>query len=151
MKLPALLLLAVGLCHACDCTEPSVEAKRDRAELKFRGTIVGLRDSSRSADISSSLARDTRKTVVFRVSRIWKGPLGQTFEMPGIEETCACIGFWPDYLKVGEDLLVYASHFGGTDYITSICGNHKRVKDAAKDFKALGPGKEPQRSAQVAK
>jgi hypothetical protein len=149
MKLSALLLLALGLCHACDCTEPSVEARRDRAELIFRGTIVELRDSFKSADIAPGFARDTRKTVVFRVSRVWKGQVGQTFEMPGIEETSACIGFWPDFLKVGEDLLVYASRYGGSGYRTSICGNHKRAKDAKKDFKTLGPGKEPQRSGRL--
>ena len=83
MKLLAPFLLALGVCHACDCFEPRVQSKRDHADLIFRGTIVELRDSSTPAGI---------KTVVFRVSRVWKGNVGQTFEMPGIEETSACIG-----------------------------------------------------------
>jgi len=55
-----------------------------------------------------------------------------------------CIGFWPPYLKVGSDLLVYASRPpGSSEYITSICGFHKLAKDADKDFKELGAGIEP--------
>lgn len=146
MKPAAFLFCTLGLCYACNCTEPSVEAKRDYAEIIFRGTIVELRDSSKPADISPGFARDTKKVVVFKVTRVWKGHVGQTFEMPGIEETSACIGFWPDFLKVGQDLLVYASRFGSSDYRTSICGRHKPAKDAEKDFKTLGPGKEPERS-----
>jgi hypothetical protein len=145
MKLLASFLLALGVCRACDCFEPSVPSKRDHAELIFRGTIVELRDSSKAAGISPGFARDTKKTVVFKVSRVWKGNVGQTFEMPGIEETSACIGFWPDYLKVGADLLVYASRPGGSEYITAICGDHKLAKDAEKDFRTLGPGKEPRK------
>lgn len=61
--------------------------------------------------------------------------------MPAVEETSACIGFWPDYLKVGIDLIVYAKK-SGSEYYTSICGNHKVAKNA-KDLEKLGPGEEP--------
>jgi hypothetical protein len=143
MKLLALLVVGVSVGHACDCREPSVRFKRDHAELIFRGIIVELRDSSRGAvDITAGFAHDTGKNVVFRVSRVWKGNVGQTFEMPGIEETSACTGFWPDYLRVGADLLVYALHLDGSQYITGICGGHKLAKDAKKDFRTLGRGRE---------
>jgi hypothetical protein len=145
MRLPALLVLAVVSCYACDCTESSVQFKRDHADIIFRGTIVELRDSSKPAELTPGFAHDTKKVVVFKVTRVWKGHVGQTFEMPGIEETSACIGFWPGFLKVGQDLLVYASHFGTSDYLTSICGRHKPAKNAGEDFKTLGPGKEPER------
>ena len=151
MKPAALLFTALSLCWACDCTEPSVEAKRSHAELIFRGTIIELRDASQTANTYSVLTRYIKKTVVFRVSRVWKGNVGQTFEMPAVEETSACIGFWPAFLKVGQDLLVYAGRFGGAEYLTSICGNHKPAMSAGEDFRALGPGKEPQKSAQASK
>lgn len=148
MRTAALLLLASGLCHACSCSEQSVQVKRDRAQIIFRGTIVELREFSKLARL---FGHDTKRTVVFRVSRVWKGQVGQTFEMPAVEERAACIGFTSHLLKVGEDLLVYALRFGGPEYATSICGNHKRATDAEQDFKTLGPGQEPQRSAQVSK
>jgi hypothetical protein len=151
MRLSVLVLLAVVRCYACDCKEPSVQAKRDHADIIFRGTIIELHDSSKPATIAAGFAHDSGKVVVFKVTRIWKGHVGETFGMPGIEETSACIGFWPGSVKVGQDLLVYASHFGTPDYLTSICGNHKPAKDAEKDFKELGPGKEPERSSRTGK
>lgn len=87
--------------------------------------------------------------VVFKVTRVWKGDVGQEFEMPAIEETSACIGFWPSFLKVGEDLLVYASRFGGSEYKTAICGDQKLAKDADNDFKTLGPARNLRGRAKV--
>jgi hypothetical protein len=120
-----------------------VQVKRDHSDVVFRGTITALRDSEKAAGISAGFGRDTKKIVIFRVSRVWKGKVGQTFEMPAVEEIAACIGFWPSFLKVGNDLLVYASRSGGSEYYTSICGFHKRASDA-KDFRELGPGEDPQ-------
>jgi hypothetical protein len=101
-----------------------------------------------ATDLPSGCVRDTQKLAVFRVSRVWKGEVGETFEMPAVEETSACTGFWPKYLKVGSDLLVYARRFG-SQYYTSICGSHKLARDAnnkdAKDFEVLGPGEVPQK------
>ena len=77
--------------------------------MVFRGTIAELRD----------LPGSKLQVAVFRVSRVWKGDVGPTFEMPAMKEGVACIGFWPDYLKVGNDLLLYASRFpGGREYFT---------------------------------
>jgi len=148
MRLSALMLFAIVRCVACDCTEPSVQVKRDHADVVFRGTIVGFRDASEYDGIPPAFARNTKKNVVFKVSRVWKGQVGEIFEMPAVEETSACVGFWPSFLRIGEDLLVYASHFGSSGYLTSICGNHKLAKHAKKDFSVLGRGREPQRSRQ---
>ncbi|HEY4362174.1 MAG TPA: hypothetical protein VGN17_14455 [Bryobacteraceae bacterium] len=90
------------------------------------------------------------KIAVFRVTRVRKGDVPETFEMPAVEETSMCTGFWPDFLKVGAALLVYASRFGSLDYYTSICGFHKLAKDA-KDLRELGPGDEPKKPIQIPK
>jgi hypothetical protein len=109
---------------------PSVEDKLSRADVVFRGTISEERNG----------------TLVFRVSRVWKGSVGTAFRMPAIREGSACIGFWPNLLKVGNELLVYANDFGHTKtYTTDICGKHMLMKDAAKDLAALGPGREPRK------
>jgi hypothetical protein len=103
----------------------------------FRGTIIELRDSQGVAGPNFGLSVfDLKKTVIFRVSR-------QIFEMPAVEETSACVGFWPPYLKAGTDLLVYASRSENSEYYTAICGGHKLAKDGSKDFRMLGPGKIP--------
>ena len=132
-------VLSVPFAYACGCIEGSVRAKKDYSDVIFRGTIIELRDST--IDHSSPLFEDTKKIAVFRVSRVWKGDVGETFEMPAVKETSACTGFWPSYLKVGSDLLVYAKR-QGSDYYTAICGLHKPAKDA-KDLEELGPGEDP--------
>lgn len=136
MRFCALLLFTAIPCCACSCSDPSVQVKRDRADIIFRGTIVELRNSH--------WWQPTERTVVFTVSRVWKGPVTATFEMPALVEQAACIGFSSNLLKVGEDLLVYAFR-DGAKYYTDICGKHKAAKDAGRDFKELGLGKEPQR------
>lgn len=149
MKVCALLLLVSGMSYACSCMESPARQKLERADIVFRGTIAELRPTEKGAGVNPGFARDAQKTVVFRVTHVWKGKIGQTFEMPAIEETSACIGFWPSYLKVGEDLLVYAQRFGDSGYMTNICGNHKRAKDAADDFSVLGRGNEPDRQREA--
>jgi hypothetical protein len=148
-RIVGIVVLSVGTVFGCDCIEPSVQAKKDHAKVIFRGTIIELRDSKVAAGITAGLVKDTKKIAVFRVTRVWKGDVGETFEMPAIEETSACIGFWPTYLKVGSDLLVYAWRVG-SEYITGICGSHKLAKNA-KDYEALGGGADPQKEEQKPK
>jgi hypothetical protein len=145
-----LILICIGpIVQACGCVEASVQAKREHADVIFRGTIVELREAKESATGLRSMGHDTHKIAIFRVSRVWKGEVGETFEMPAIEETTACIGFWPTYLKIGSDLLVYARRFE-TEYYTGVCGGHKLVTDqinqvAEKDFEVLGRGEVPRK------
>jgi hypothetical protein len=119
---------------------------RDHNDVVFRGTIVELRDSLGTADTYSPgfiMFRDLKKTVIFRVSRVWKGGVGAIFEMPAVEETGACVGFESDYLKVGTDLLVYAYRARNSEYYTGICGTHKLAKDGRGDFRIPGTGRIP--------
>jgi hypothetical protein len=95
--------------------------------------------------------RDTGKIAVFHVTRVWKGDVGPTFEMPALVETSACWGFWSDFLKVGNDLLVFAFRVpgevaGGFIFETGICSRTALAKDN-EDIRALGPGFEPTVSA----
>ncbi len=146
-------LLAVVLggsaAYGCDCTEPSVKVKRDHSDIVFRGTIMELRASKAAVPLSElGLGNDTSEIAVFRVGRIWKGDVGETFEMPAFVETSACMGFWPDFLHVGSELIVYATRRGSV-YYTQICGFHKPVRDdkgrVVKDVAELGPGKPPKK------
>jgi hypothetical protein len=145
------LILSSVVAYACDCSESSVQVKRDHSEIIFRGTIIALREWANPdfplvpGQVSKNFPLfDHPGTVVFRVSRVWKGEVSETFEMPAEKETSMCTGFWPPLLKVGTDLLVYASRLGGSEYSTSICGRHKLSKGAL-DFGELGSGYEPKK------
>lgn len=141
----ASLAFSMGIGCACDCPSITVEAAKAGAEVVFRGTITALRDSKNDLGYFAVLGRDTKKIAVFHVSRVWKGEVGETFEMPALEETAACWGFWPSFLKIGNDLLVYASRVHGhREYLTSICTRTTLARDA-KDFDKLGPGDVPKK------
>jgi hypothetical protein len=62
--------------------------------------------------------------------------------MAGFAEGAACIGFWPSFLMVGNDLLVYAYRIDGSDYITDVCSRTQLAK-VTKDFTQLGTGHAP--------
>jgi len=149
LRLCFAISLAAGSTYACGCVEPSVQDKKANADVIFRGTIIALRDAKAATDLPSGWVQDTKKLAVFRVTRVWKGDIPETFEMPAVEETSMCVGFWRPYLKVGSDLLVYARRLGAA-YYTAICGSHELASDAngdpAKDFVVLGPGALPRRN-----
>jgi len=139
------MVTACSIAKSCECSESTVEQSRDRAEVVFRGTIIALRDTKTPSKIGGRV-HDLKKVAVFRVTRVWKGDVGETFEMPAVEETSMCTGFWPTFLKIGNDLVIYARRFKGQpEYYTDICTRTMPASDAAKfkDFDKLGPGEEP--------
>jgi hypothetical protein len=101
LRLAMLLLVLPEITHAmqCDCVGSDREDKRG-AEIVFRGTVTAFHEGDR---------------VVFRVSRVFNGNPTEIFEMPAIESRGeACFGFSPGMLRIGNELLVYASRFGST-------------------------------------
>ena len=148
MRTLALVAISVCATYGCSCGEPTVEIAKDDAEIIFRGTITAFRPADKPSELGR-MVQDTKRMAVFQVTRVWKGEVGQTFEMPAVEETTMCWGFWPPFLKVGTDLLVYARRFnGGTQFVTSIC-NRTQLAQNSKDFNELGPGQEPKRARSV--
>jgi hypothetical protein len=82
-------------------TEVYVSPKQAKrfSEVVFQGTIDGFKGSGLD------------RIVIFRVSRVWKGAVGTTCEMPAIETQGGfCTAFWRGLLVVGNELVVYASH-----------------------------------------
>jgi len=142
-KLLIVSALSIGSVYGCSCKEPTVQQAKSGAEVVFRGTIIAMRDADPNAKVPTYGAKDTKKIEVFRVERVWQGQVGQVFEMRALEETSMCIGFIPSHLRIGNDLLVYASRVSnGPDYYTNTCTRTALAKNT-KDFDELGPGKEP--------
>jgi hypothetical protein len=125
------IFAAVQAATACSCNMPSVQEAKKYADIVFRGTITEIKNG----------------TVFFRVARKWKGNVSRNFPMPEFRETSACLGFWPDFLTVGKDLLVYAQRLPPSSkdgaYFTSICTRTREAKDARTDFFWLGFGSKP--------
>jgi hypothetical protein len=112
----------------CDCVDIGAAQAKRGAQIVFQGTVTDFRDSP-----------DGHRVAVFRVSRVWKGHVTPTFEMPANQGTC--FGFYPGLLKIGNELLVFASRFPGDDYDPEKCST-KLIKDV-KDIRELGPGQRP--------
>ena len=86
-----------------------------------------------------------RRIATFRVSRVWKGSVGLTFEMTAPEEIM-CMGSEPSYFKVGNDLLVYANGSKTLQYGISPCSRTTLAQNAKDDINELGLGEEPKQA-----
>ncbi len=132
VHLTAMLILGATVAHGCECVSLDVRSSQKRAEIVFRGRITSFRDTGNGT-----------RAIVFTVDRVWKGDVRRTFEMPAIKETSRCVGFWPTFLEIGNNLLVYAYRIDGKgDYITDIC-SRTALAEKSKDFVELGSGREP--------
>jgi hypothetical protein len=79
---------------ACWCSVPPAKEASQRVEAVFRGELVEHKGNS----------------AVFRVSEQWKGNLGVEVEVEWRDGSRGdCNGFRPKYLKVGNELLVFAN------------------------------------------
>lgn len=122
-------------CVLAQCDDVYVapkEAKRF-SEVVFQGTIDGFKGSG------------VDRTVIFRVSRVWKGPVSPIFEMPAIEtDGGLCTAFWRGLLVVGNELVVYASHFPWSNSNEYLPMRGKWILvSRATDINQLGRGHKP--------
>jgi hypothetical protein len=133
LRLALILSASLGPAVAmqCDCIVSDREDKRS-AEIVFRGTAIAFRQSAKGDRI-----------VVFRVGRVFSGYPTEIFEMPAIEGGAACFGFYPGMLKIGNELLVYASNFGsaGPADLSVKCAT--KLVSESKNIRKLGPGRKP--------
>lgn len=103
-----------------------IQADLESSDIVFRGEIIAHKGHA----------------VVFRVQEQWKGNLKSHVKLEWRRgDRGDCNGFWPSDLKVGNELLVFATkgHFGR--YRTSICQPTGLVSKAEKVLGVLGPGK----------
>ena len=127
LRLITMLCLIAAVSRACDCIEaPAREAAR-YSEIVFRGTVVRFRYPKNGDTVA-----------VFKVARVWKGPVTAEFEMLAAQGD-GCSEFPPGLLRLGSEVLVYAQRLEGPDYFPMRC-NTTLVQNA-KDILKLGPGR----------
>jgi|SRR5580704_3826525 hypothetical protein len=135
-RLAILLLLALPLARtgaACVCAPvvPGQENLRTQADLKasdivFRGELIAHKGGM----------------AVFRVHEEWKGGLKNEVKLEWRRgDRGDCNGFWPDDLKVGNELLVFARKGNNGVYRTSICLPTMLASTAQGLLRDLGSGK----------
>ena len=142
LRISVLLLISLGFpCvgTACSCAlaPPGQEDVKFQEVLKnsdlvFRSKIVAHRDGA----------------AVFRVYEYWKGNIKSNAEVQWRRgDRGDCNGFWPDDLKVGNELLVFARKGRFGVYRTSICLPTGLASTAQNALRVLGPGKQVPTSA----
>jgi hypothetical protein len=134
MVVRLILAAFASTCLFAQCDDIELPAKKAKqfSEVVFRGTIERFGGSG------------DNRTVIFRVSRVWKGRVGPTFEMPAIETDGGfCNAFWRGTLVQGNELVVYSSHFppGSNDYLPM--RSKTMLVSRAKDLSQLGRGRKP--------
>jgi hypothetical protein len=91
VRLALVLLTSTSLFAQCDDVEISTKKAKRISEVVFQGTVEGSKGTR------------PHRTVIFRVSRVWKGKVGPTIEMLAPETKGAmCDAFWegaPRYWK----------------------------------------------------
>jgi hypothetical protein len=126
---------SIGLGFACDCLRLPVKDAERGADIVFRGTIIALRGTETHNPVAT-----------FKVVRVWKGNVKETFEMPASQESYGCLGFGPK-VEVSADILVYAHRLvrSDPDYFPMTCQTELATK--AKDqIQQLGFGRKPKKS-----
>jgi hypothetical protein len=127
------LFTATYLLAQCDDINVTPKQAKGFSEVVFQGTIDGFKGSG------------VDRTVIFRVIRVWKGPVGPTFEMPAIEtDGELCNAFWRGLLVVGNELVVYASHLRSPNRNEYLPMRGKSILvSRATDIGELGRGHKP--------
>jgi len=103
-----LILIACGYrsATACSCNRQTVTGAYAEAEIVFEATITAIHGVISNGAWPAG-------SVEFRVSRVWKGQVPNRFEMPAVQQTGTCLGFYRRLLKPGNALLVYARRLEG--------------------------------------
>jgi hypothetical protein len=132
MRLIIVLCASIQLAAACDCIRLPVKDARRGAEIVFQGTIVAMHESDQHFPVAT-----------FKVVRVWKGNLNETFEMPAIQEGMSCLGF-THKVEIGAEFLVYARKIVPSDtlYFPLPCQTDL-VSRAADQIRALGRARKP--------
>jgi len=125
-RLALAFLIPIALFAQCDCVVLPPKEAMGYAEVVFRGTVQSVHG-----------------TAVFHVTRVWKGPVGRTFEMSGIESSEWCHGFLPRMLRVGNELIVYASRIDPSNNIYFPMHCQTALVSKAYQIRKLGRGHKP--------
>ena len=138
----AVVWLAPSSAHGCDCLrlpEPS-PAIATEARFLFAGRVVEIRERSEHVTIirdgeAETSVRPLEKTVVFHVSKAWRGVRGPTFTVATDWSDCA----YP--FAAGAEYLVFADATAGPHPSTSSCMRTTPLERAAPLLERLGAGR----------
>ena len=135
-------VLVAAPSHACDCHRlPELSAAlATEAPVIFAGRVAEIRERSERLVITRDGSAETsvrtlERTVVFRVTRAWRGVATATFTVATDWSDCA----YP--FAAGAEYLVFADVTAGPHPSTSICTRTTPLERAAPLLERLGAGR----------
>jgi hypothetical protein len=126
-RLTLAFFLAATLASACTQIELPAKQLLRGSELVFRGTVEAQRFSVGGGE-----------TLVFHVTRVWKGHVPETFEMAVNPMSGGCTRPFNKTLDVGTDLMIFADHSMGEREFSA-----SAEPPTDKRLQQLGPGRKP--------
>jgi hypothetical protein len=140
------ILALIHVAEACGCIETDVHEDVKKADVVVRGKVVDINDAY--TDAITEMIQPAKRIVVIRVSRVWKGAIGETFEFAetAVSPLASCTPSWQSAFAVGNDVLVFAQRSPSNhEFVPMACSHTGRVNDSGKNIRELGRGKAPRK------
>lgn len=124
------LCISAGAASACTDVELPFKQVKRNAEMIFRGTVT-----------AQTFSGDGVQTVSFRVSRVWKGRVLETLQIP-VNPMSGCVNAFRSKVEIGSEFLIFAGkESDGHEYVVSPIAIPSDYAD--KKIQQLGPGQKP--------
>jgi hypothetical protein len=123
------LFIPAAASYACTDIELPLKQVKRGAEFVFRGTIT------------AQTFTDGREVLAFHVTRVWKGPVTETFEIPVNALISGCNSPFRSRVEIGSEFVIFAER-------TPLPGGEYRVgsrltENAGQWLQELGTGRKP--------
>jgi hypothetical protein len=124
------LCISASVASACTDVELPFKQVKRNAEMIFRGTVT-----------AQTFSGDGIETVSFRVSRVWKGRVFETLQIP-VNPMTGCTNAFRSKVEIGSEFLIFAGKESDRDeYPISPIAIPSDY--ANKKIQELGPGRKP--------
>ena|ERR1700722_1052479 len=124
----ALCILAAAT-YACEDIELPLKQARRGSEFVFRGTLT------------AQTFTEGREVLAFHVTRVWKGRVAETFEIPVNALISGCNSPFLLRVEIGSEFVIFAGRtpFSGGEYAVGA----RRMENAGPWLQEIGPGRKP--------
>jgi hypothetical protein len=123
------LWIPAAVAYACTDVEVPVKQAKRGSEFVFRGTIT------------AQTFTDGREVLAFHVTRVWKGRVTETFEIPVNSLISGCNSPFRSRVEIGTEFVIFAGRASlpGGEYAIGA----RRTENADQWLQELGPGRKP--------
>lgn len=116
-------------CHACKCSNPSVEEQLQKSDTVFVGKVLKIEAGDQQ--------RGLKEMIYFEVNKSWKGVSETQIAIGSAISDCSSVSF-----KKGKEYLVFATG-PKESLVLNLCGSSGEISEVEDELSLLGDGKAP--------